>query len=470
MLVDKPKMINPTIIISCTMTTMLTTKKKISILASIAMAALVIVSASVSMTMAQQANLSVPTFGNIVNVSGTSVGDMAVSGNNMHVIWQRSKVVDGNVLGSDVFFKTVKDSGISSPPIKLTDNNAKSQNAEIVSSGNNVYVTWLEAESIPADTNTTPKFDIFIKKSNDNGLTFSDAINLSNTGSVHWMYEVVTSGSNVYTAWVDTSNGNWDVFFRSSNDNGATWSPVINLSNNAGMSAIQGSSITISGSYVYVVWQDNSNGKLDILFRASNDNGATFGPTVNLGEKGISYRPAVAASGNNVYVAGLNDPTPADDSQGPELNIVASRDNGRSFGSAVNISSGQADYPKLAAVGNNVYVAWQEFDDYTSISRTILFRASNDNGASFGPAINLSNTIQSQTGHQITASANTVLVLWSVQGNILFKVSNDNGASFGHAVNLSNGQSLGGGIMEVDDGKVYVAWNSKDGMSFRVGI
>lgn len=45
---------------------------------------------------------------------------------------------------------------------------------------------------------------------------------------------------NVYVVWEDTTNGgDSDIFFRVSNDNGQTFNPVIDLSNNAGSSIDQ---------------------------------------------------------------------------------------------------------------------------------------------------------------------------------------------------------------------------------------
>ena len=78
--------------------------------------------------------------------------------------------------------------------------------------------------------------------------------------------------------WKDTSNGDdSDIFFTVSDDNGKTFAPPTDLSNNAGQSSDQ--QMIVSGNNVYVVWLDNSNGDdSDIFFRVSDDNGQTFAP------------------------------------------------------------------------------------------------------------------------------------------------------------------------------------------------
>src|ERR687892_131527 len=60
-----------------------------------------------------------------------------------------------------------------------------------------------------------------------------------------------------------------------------------------------------SGTNVYVVWLSNLTGHLEILFRASSDNGQTFVDKVNLSNTPNvdSIDPQIAASGNDVYIS-----------------------------------------------------------------------------------------------------------------------------------------------------------------------
>ena len=49
---------------------------------------------------------------------------------------------------------------------------------------------------------------------------------------------------------------------------------IKNLSSNTGVSFSP--AITLSSNNVYVVWEDNTIGNFDILYRTSSDNGADF--------------------------------------------------------------------------------------------------------------------------------------------------------------------------------------------------
>ena len=70
--------------------------------------------------------------------------------------------------------------------------------------------------------------------------------------------------------WQDnTLGGQDDVLFKASGNNGITFGNIRNLSdNNAGMS--QNPMIISSGDNMYVVWQDNTPGNFEISFVKGN--------------------------------------------------------------------------------------------------------------------------------------------------------------------------------------------------------
>jgi hypothetical protein len=91
---------------------------------------------------------------------------------------------------------------------------------------------------------------------------------------------ITASGDNVYVTWWDNKTGNWEVFFARSTDDGETFDDTINLSNANGRS--EDASIAASGDNVYVTWWDNKTGTREVFFRASTNNGETFGNTIML--------------------------------------------------------------------------------------------------------------------------------------------------------------------------------------------
>src|SRR5215208_5080892 len=95
----------------------------------------------------------------------------------------------------------------------LSSNPGNSTDAQIAVYQNNVYLVWSDA--------TTGNGDIYFKRSVDNGTSFGATENIStnNTGS-SFFPQMSAVGSNVYVAWIDTTTGNNEIFFRQSNNTG----------------------------------------------------------------------------------------------------------------------------------------------------------------------------------------------------------------------------------------------------------
>jgi hypothetical protein len=97
----------------------------------------------------------------------------------------------------------------------------------------------------------------------------------------------VVSGDNIYIAWWtnNTENGNEEVMFRASNDGGATFTDKINLSNTTDADSWR---VEIAGEGDTVVvswWETNQTSDIPVA-RISTDAGETFGPMLRLATNG----------------------------------------------------------------------------------------------------------------------------------------------------------------------------------------
>jgi Neuraminidase (sialidase) len=119
-----------------------------------------------------------------------------------------------------------------------------------------------------------------LRRSTDNGATWKPVKNLSNNAGDSNTPEIAVSGPNVLVTWSDKSNGNYEIFLRRSVDNGAIFQPLVQISNNAGDSLDP--QVTTVGPNVYIAWDDTTPGKYDIFLRRSADNGATWSAVKNL--------------------------------------------------------------------------------------------------------------------------------------------------------------------------------------------
>ncbi len=98
---------------------------------------------------------------------------------------------------------------------------------------------------------------------------------------------VVTTDGNVYVTWWSNKTGNDEVLFRASNDNGLTFGDKINLSNTT-TSESADAEIAADGDMVYVTWWERNSTANEPVLRISNDAGQTFGPILNLDTNGLS--------------------------------------------------------------------------------------------------------------------------------------------------------------------------------------
>jgi hypothetical protein len=97
---------------------------------------------------------------------------------------------------------------------------------------------------------------------------------------------MATSGNNVYVAWPSNLTGHLEILFRASSDNGQTFLDKVNLSNTPNVDSID-PQIATSGNQVYISWwEDYGNGTRVPFFKASIDNGQTFGSVLSLSDNG----------------------------------------------------------------------------------------------------------------------------------------------------------------------------------------
>lgn len=220
--------------------------------------------------------------------------------------------------------------------------------------------------------------------------------------------------------------------------------------------------IAVSGDNVYVAWWGNSTGNYEVMFKASDNGGQSFGDKISLSNSsnGTSVEADIAASGNNVHVTFADNKTGTADAY-----IVTSYDNGKTFDPAVKLTDNSnstlankslmsnlysydvkaSPYElKVAAQGNNVYVlATGGEKNSTTYQPDVYIKVSNDSGKTFGKDINLSQSDGVTSDRiQIEALDDRVYVTWwdkKMDGSDtpLMRISEDAGNTFDDAIILS---------------------------------
>jgi hypothetical protein len=138
------------------------------------------------------------------NYSEFAINDISnVYNNNMYyIVWQ------GNFKGQfDIFLSKSSNGGITfSQPINLSNDSGDSTNPNLITVPNNLYVI--------SNDNSTKKYNVMIKRSSDGGITFSQPINLSNTTNSNSInLQLAATANELFVVWQEDLSGNNQIYF-----------------------------------------------------------------------------------------------------------------------------------------------------------------------------------------------------------------------------------------------------------------
>jgi hypothetical protein len=340
----------------------------------------------------------------------------------------------------------------------ISNNPGNSTDARIGVFQNNVYLVWTD--------DTTGNKDIYFKRSVDNGTTFGSLENLSNNPGNSTDARIGVFQNNVYLVWTDDTTGNGDIYFKRSVDNGTTFAETRNLSTN-NTSPSSDAQISAVRNNVYVVWQDMDSGKNEIFYRHSNNTGERFRGVSEISNtlsvKGeFALYPQLSAIGDNVYVVWQDKV-----SGNNEIFLRESNDGGNKFSGIKNLSrnnTGDSISPRIASSGNNVFVVWSDTEPGKA---QIFVRASTDNAAKFGGIKNVSWSSGSAYDPQIAVGGNnTLYILWEDTSfreftfDLILRASYDLANTFQDKVNLGRyvGEISDYGQLNAFGNNIFVVW------------
>jgi hypothetical protein len=340
-----------------------------------------------------------------------------------------------------------------------TNNPMDSVYGQVAAWNRNVYLLW--QDSIPSDYTN---YDIFIKSSNDNGTTFGPSVNLSNNSGFSEHPQIAAYDNNVYAIWADDTSGNREVLFTRSVDNGTSFDKIKNVSNNTSDSFNQ--EIAVFGDTVYVVWLDQSDedDETNILLKASGDGGETFGRTVNITSNANQETfPKVAAFEGSVYIAWNMADDQLDERDNEGLFFVRSLDGGNTFDNIIKLNH-ENDFGELqiAAFDETVYVASGGLPSVDV--NGVLFTKSNDGGRSFSEPVTIDENGRFVNSLNVEVSAydeqfSYVAAQVSVSGNEEILLLETTGNNSTKVLNLSNNPKISEcPSIAIEGDNIYVVW------------
>jgi hypothetical protein len=376
----------------------------------------------------------------------------------LYVVWADLRNSNDN----DIYYSNSTDSGdtwstpserVDDTDINYSPDDDESDQYEPViavnTTGDIAYVAWYG--------NREGTNDIWFSKSDiGSGIWYTPNVNVDNRGygdNYQTIPSMATDNSGrIHAVWADDREGDWDIFYTNSNDNGFTWSQDIRVNSEDGEAYRGNASIAIdlSNNNIYVVWESDISGDMDIYLANSTDGGTSFKNTKRVNDSSFMDQRtpdiAVDNSNQNVYVVWV-DQAPS----GHRIMSTRSTDHGSTFGPnvPVNDTSGMPitrSTPAIAVDSNNqnIFVVWSQ---ETPSGNVIMFDLSTDFGTSFGLDKRVSDSTDplvselypdlavNGTGH--------IVIVWEGEDSALDKdirstYSSDFGGAFGDGLSDSD--------------------------------
>lgn len=220
---------------------------------------------------------------------------VAAADSHVHVVWSDWQ---GDNMAS-IFYRRGAHTGTnwtSATQISVDDTLWAAVFPSVAVSDTNIHVVWIDTRD--------GHYEIYYDRSCDNGDTWGNDTRISTDDSSPSYFPcIAVSGLYVHVVYIDTVHGGGraEIYYTRSTNGGSTWGGKFRLSNYDSLSTLP--SICVSGSNVHVVWADERDGNKEIYYINSANNGSTWGSATRLTvNDSISYYPSIAVSGSNLYV------------------------------------------------------------------------------------------------------------------------------------------------------------------------
>ena len=263
-----------------------------------------------------------------------------------------------------VFSYSSTDGGVGWTRKTVSDGSAQSSSSRacVSISGALVHVVWVDTR----DGNP----EIYYGRSTDKGFTWNPNVRLTNDPDTSWYPCISASGAYVNSVWQDNRDGNWEIYNKRSTDGGITWSADTRLTNDADTSWYP--SIFSSGLATHVVWQDHRTGNWEIFYKRSTNGGAVWSADTRLtNDTAFSLYPSVTTMGSSINVVWS-------DNRDSNYELYFKQD---ASGNIFNSVSGTVTYADNGQPVNNGFVKALKYDNVTGNIITIDSTSINADGS-----------------------------------------------------------------------------------------
>jgi hypothetical protein len=275
---------------------------------------------------------------------------IAISGSVIHVIWMDDR---NESYYPEIYYKRSSDGGLTwGEDVQLTSDPSDPGVPSIAAIGSDVHIVWHDIR----DGN----WEIYYKRSTDGGLTWGPDQRLTNDAATSERPSIAVTGTEpneeISVVWDDDRDGDKEIYFVHSSDGGVTWQSQTRLTSSIGES--EAACIGAFNSNVHVTWVDSRDGNSEIYYKKSTDSGLTWGDDMRLtNDPVVSANPSIALSGNNIHIVWIDWRE-----NNEEVYYKHSTDNGTGWDTDTRLTDNPANSENafIAISGQVVHVLWQD--------------------------------------------------------------------------------------------------------------
>jgi hypothetical protein len=215
---------------------------------------------------------------------------------NIHVVWYSD--TSGNM---EVYYMKSTNAGSTWTTKRLTWNAGESRTPAIATDTNNrIYIVWYD--------DTPGNSEIFLKKSTDEGKTWTTQ-RLTWTSDASATPSIAVDSNNfIHIVWHDYTPGNWDIYYKKSTNGGTSWTSkrlTWNLSDSEWPKVT-----TDSNNNIHVVWDEESPGNNEVFYKRSTNGGMNWTMKRLTWNSGASEFPKIICDPVNLIYVTWYDSTP----------------------------------------------------------------------------------------------------------------------------------------------------------------
>ncbi len=236
--------------------------------------------------------------------------------------------------------------------------------------GGKLWVVWHSYRSGNAD--------VWFKTSNDGGSTWSTDTQLTTDASHDYSPRILRAADGtLWVVWASTRAGNSGIWFKTSSDGGSTWSGDTQLTGYLDQNYAPAITQAADGT-LWVVWYSDRSGNYDLWFKTSSDSGSTWSAETQLTSAAFDDRtPAITqAADGTLWVVWDSD---RDDTQ---LWYKTSSDGGSTWSADARVTTNSASEYSPAIMHSSDGMLWLMWSRSSSYGSQLWYQTSSDSPAS----------------------------------------------------------------------------------------